>query len=235
MAQKRGKKYRKALESVDVQKIHEPTEALNLVKQVAFATFDETVEVAFRLGLDPKRVEQQLRGSVVLPHGIGRKQSVVVIAKGDQAIAAKEAGADFVGDDDIIERIKQNWLDFDVMVATPDMMPKVGQLGRILGPRGLMPNPKTGTVTADVAKAVEEIKAGKIEYRVDRTGNIHVGMGKVSFSVEQLLDNLRTLAEELVKVKPSTCKGIYMRSVTVTSTMGPGVPVDPQTLYASTG
>ncbi|WP_149453512.1 50S ribosomal protein L1 [Pasteuria penetrans] len=227
---RRGKKYRNARAALKEYEgaVHTPMKALSLVKEVAHAQFDETVEAAFRLGVDPRQADQQVRGAVVLPHGTGRTQRVVVIASGDKAKEAQLAGADEVGDEDIIRRIQQGWLDFDVVIATPDMMPRVGQLGRILGPRGLMPNPKTGTVTPQVGRAIEEVKAGKIEYRVDRAGNVHAGVGKVSFDVDQLVDNLQTLAGALVKAKPAACKGIYMRGVTVASTMGPGVPVDLQ-------
>ncbi|MCL6637026.1 MAG: 50S ribosomal protein L1 [Alicyclobacillus sp.] len=203
-------------------------EAMELVKKTATAKFDETVEVAVRLGVDPKKQDQQVRGAVVLPHGTGKTPRVLVFAKGEKAREAQEAGADFVGDDDLIQKISQGWLDFDVAVATPDMMPAVGRLGRILGPRGLMPNPKTGTVTFDVARAVNEIKSGKVEYRLDKAGIIHCPIGKASFEKEQLVENFRTLMSALVKAKPAAAKGTYVRGVTVSSTMGPGIRVNPQ-------
>jgi len=216
-----------AAKKVDREKMYEPREALELVKSIAPAKFDETVEVAFRLGIDTKRADQQVRGAVVLPHGTGKTKRVLVFAKGEKAKEAEQAGADFVGDDDLINKVSQGWLDFDVVVSTPDMMGQVGKLGRILGPKGLMPNPKTGTVTFDVAKAVQEIKAGKVEYRSDKAGIVHVPIGKVSFDTDKLTENLKTLAEALIKAKPAAAKGTYMRSVTVSSTMGPGVRVNP--------
>jgi len=224
---KRGKRYLEAAKKVDREKMYEPREALELVKSIAPAKFDETVEVAFRLGIDTKRADQQVRGAVVLPHGTGKTKRVLVFAKGEKAKEAEQAGADFVGDDDLINKVSQGWLDFDVVVSTPDMMGQVGKLGRILGPKGLMPNPKTGTVTFDVAKAVQEIKAGKVEYRSDKAGIVHVPIGKVSFDTDKLTENLKTLAEALIKAKPAAAKGTYMRSVTVSSTMGPGVRVNP--------
>jgi large subunit ribosomal protein L1 len=195
------------------------------VKGAAFAKFDETVDVAMNLGVDPRHADQIVRGTVVLPHGVGKTVRVLVLAQGEKAKEAEAAGADLVGPE-YIQKIKDGWLDCDVIVATPDMMGQVGQLGRILGPRGLMPNPKSGTVTMDVAKAVKEIKAGKIEFRVDKTGNVHGPIGKISFSTEQLFDNLNAFVEAVVRAKPSAAKGTYLRSVTVSSTMGPGVPVD---------
>ncbi|MFO7288905.1 MAG: 50S ribosomal protein L1 [Bacillota bacterium] len=224
---KHGKRYLEAAKKVDREKMYEPREALELVKSIAPAKFDETVEVAFRLGIDTKRADQQVRGAVVLPHGTGKTKRVLVFAKGEKAKEAEQAGADFVGDDDLINKVSQGWLDFDVVVSTPDMMGQVGKLGRILGPKGLMPNPKTGTVTFDVAKAVQEIKAGKVEYRADKAGIVHVPIGKVSFDTDKLTENLKTLAEALIKAKPAAAKGTYMRSVTVSSTMGPGVRVNP--------
>lgn len=223
-----GKKYLEAAKKIDRQKLYEPREALELVKSISVAKFDETVEAAFRLGIDTKKADQQVRGAVVLPHGTGKTKRVLVFAKGEKAKEAEAAGADFVGDEELINKVAQGWLDFDVVVATPDMMGQVGRLGRILGPKGLMPNPKTGTVTFEVAKAVNDIKAGKIEYRADKAGNVHASIGKVSFPVEKLEENLRTLAEALVKAKPAAAKGVYMKSVTVSSTMGPGVPVNAQ-------
>ena len=221
-----GKKYQEALKKVDKNLSYDPIEALELVKSLAPAKFDETVEVAVRLGVDPKKADQQVRGAVVLPHGTGKTQKVLVFAKGEKVKEAENAGADYVGDEDYINKIQQGWFDFDVVVATPDMMGAVGKLGRVLGPKGLMPNPKTGTVTFDVAKAVNEIKAGKIEYRVDKAGNIHAPIGKVSFDAQKLSENLQTLVDTLVKVKPAAAKGQYVRNVSVSSTMGPGVKVN---------
>jgi large subunit ribosomal protein L1 len=227
---KRGKKYLEALKLVDRFKAYPITEAIELVKKTNIAKFDATVEVAFRLGVDPKKADQQIRGAVVLPHGTGKVQRVLVFAKGEKAKEAEAAGADYVGDTEYINKIQQGWFDFDVVVATPDMMGEVGKLGRILGPKGLMPNPKTGTVTFDVAKAVQEIKAGKVEYRVDRAGNIHVPIGKVSFDNEKLAENFATIYEAILKAKPAAAKGTYVKNVTVTSTMGPGIKVDPSTV-----
>ena len=223
---KHGKKYKQALEQVDRDKAYGPTEALDLVKKIAPANFDETVEAAIRLNVDPKRSDQQVRGAVVLPHGTGKTKRVLVFAKGEKAKEAEAAGADYVGDEDLIEKVSQGWLDFDVVVATPDMMGQVGKLGRILGPKGLMPNPKTGTVTFEVEKAVSESKAGKIEYRVDKAGNVHAPIGKVSFETRQLAENLETLIETLIKAKPPAAKGQYIRNVSVSSSMGPGIRVD---------
>lgn len=220
---KRGKKYLEALKLVDRTKHYEPQEAIELVKKTARANFDETVEAAFRLGVDPKKADQQVRGAVVLPNGTGKVQRVLVFAKGDKAKEAEAAGADYVGDEEYINKIQQGWFDFDVIVATPDMMAQVGKIGRILGPKGLMPNPKTGTVTFEVEKAVKEIKAGKVEYRVDKEGNVHVPIGKVSFETEKLVENLKTVAEALIKAKPAAAKGTYMKGATVSSTMGPGI------------
>lgn len=225
MAQQ-SKKYKAAIDKVDREKAYAPNEAIDLVKQIAPAKFDETVEVAVRLGVDPKRADQQVRGAVVLPHGTGKTQRVLVFAKGEKAKEAEAAGADIVGDEDLIHKVSQGWLDFDVVIATPDMMGQVGQLGRILGPKGLMPNPKTGTVTFEVEKAVGDVKAGKIEYRVDKAGNIHAPIGKVSFDTDQLVENLETLMDTLIKAKPAAAKGQYVRKVTVSSTMGPGVRVN---------
>ncbi|ADU28395.1 50S ribosomal protein L1 [Evansella cellulosilytica] len=223
---KKGKKYEDAIKLVDRERVYEIQEAVELVKKTATAKFDETVELAARLGVDPKKADQQIRGAVVLPNGTGKTQRVLVFAKGDKAKEAEAAGADFVGEDDLINKVNQGWFDFDVVVATPDMMAQVGKLGRVLGPKGLMPNPKTGTVTFDVTKAVNEIKAGKVEYRVDKTGNIHVPIGKVSFSDEKLAENLTTIIETLLKAKPASSKGTYMRNVAIASTMGPGVKVN---------
>lgn len=221
-----SKRYGEVLTKVDKQKVYDPREAFELVKELATAKFDETVEVAVRLGVDPKKQDQQIRGAVVLPHGTGKVARVLVFAKGEKAKEAEAAGADIVGDDDLVQRIAGGWLDFDVAVATPDMMGAVGRLGRILGPKGLMPNPKTGTVTFDLTRAVDEIKKGKIEYRLDRDGNIHVPLGKVSFEVESLLGNFHTLIDALQKAKPAAAKGQYFRNVAVSSTMGPGVRVN---------
>ncbi|ASJ56760.1 50S ribosomal protein L1 [Brevibacillus formosus] len=222
---KKGKKYQEAVKLVDKNKVYEVAEGVELVKKAATAKFDETVEAAFRLGVDPKRADQQIRGAVVLPHGTGKVQRVLVFAKGEKAKDAEAAGADFVGDADMIAKIQGGWFDFDVVVATPDMMGEVGKLGRVLGPKGLMPNPKTGTVTFDVTKAVNEIKAGKIEYRVDKAGNIHAPIGKASFDADKLVENLAALTEALNRAKPAAAKGVYMRNVTLSSTMGPGVRV----------
>ncbi|WP_078415000.1 50S ribosomal protein L1 [Priestia abyssalis] len=229
---KRGKKYVEAAKLVDRTQAYAVAEAIELVKKTNNAKFDATVEVAFRLGVDPKKADQQIRGAVVLPHGTGKVQRVLVFAKGEKAKEAEAAGADYVGDADYINKIQQGWFEFDVIVATPDMMGEVGKLGRVLGPKGLMPNPKTGTVTFDVTKAVNEIKAGKVEYRVDKAGNIHVPIGKVSFDNEKLIENFATIHETMLKVKPSAAKGTYMKNVSVTSTMGPGIKVDPATFAA---
>lgn len=228
-----SKRLAQALQAVEQTKQYEANEAFELIKQIAFAKFDETVEVAARLGVDSKKQDQQVRGAVVLPHGTGKTARVLVFAKGDKAKEAEAAGADFVGDDDLIQRINQGWFDFDVVVATPDMMGSVGRLGRVLGPKGLMPNPKTGTVTFDVARAISEIKAGKIEYRLDKAGIIHAPVGKVSFDTEQLVGNFRALIEALQKAKPASAKGQYFKSVTISSTMGPGVRVNVQRLASS--
>ncbi|MGM7683953.1 50S ribosomal protein L1 [Cytobacillus sp. Hm23] len=227
---KRGKKYVEAAKLVDRTKAYPVGEAIELVKKTNTTKFDATVEVAFRLGVDPKKADQQIRGAVVLPHGTGKVQRVLVFAKGEKAKEAEAAGADFVGDSDYINKINQGWFDFDVIVATPDMMGEVGKLGRVLGPKGLMPNPKTGTVTFDVAKAINEIKAGKVEYRVDKQGNIHVPIGKVSFEEGKLEENFTTIYDTMVKVKPAAAKGTYMKNVSVTSTMGPGIKIDPSTV-----
>ena len=222
---KHGKKFRDAQARVPEGSSFQPTEAVGLVKELSYAKFDETVEVAVRLGVDPRHADQIVRGAVVLPHGTGKTARVLVIAQGDKAREAEEAGADFVGTD-FVQKIKDGWLDFDVAIATPDMMGQVGQLGRILGPRGLMPTPKAGTVTMDVSKAVREIKAGKIEFRVDRTGNVHGPIGKLSFEPAKLEENLNAFMDTVIRAKPAAAKGQYVRSVTLSSTMGPGVPVD---------
>ena len=220
-----GKKYREAVATVDRMRAYEPLEALGTVKSASFAKFDETVEVSVHLGVDPRHADQIVRGTVVLPHGTGKTVRVLVIAQGDKAKEAEGAGADFVGPE-FVDKIKEGWLECDVVVATPDMMANVGQLGRILGPRGLMPNPKSGTVTMDVGRAVSDVKGGKIEFRVDKTGNLHAPVGKVSFTPEQLQDNLKAFMESVVRAKPAAAKGTYVRSVTVSSTMGPSVRVD---------
>jgi large subunit ribosomal protein L1 len=220
-----GKKYKAAFATVDRMRAYGPREALDTVKTASFAKFDETVEVSVHLGVDPRHADQIVRGTVVLPHGTGKTVRVLVIAQGDMAKEAEAAGADFVGPE-YVDQIKGGWLECDVVIATPDMMAQVGQLGRILGPRGLMPNPKSGTVTMDVGRAVSEVKGGKIEYRVDKTGNLHAPVGKVSFTPEQLQDNLKAFMESVVRAKPAAAKGTYVRSVTVSSTMGPGVRVD---------
>ncbi len=223
---KLGKRFAAARTAVPAGAKFGPDEAVKLVKELAFAKFDETVEVATRLGVDPRRADQIVRGTVVLPHGTGKAVRVLVIAQGDKALEAESAGADFVGTE-YIDKIKEGWLDFDVCVATPDLMGKVGPLGRVLGPRGLMPTPKAGTVTLDVERAVKEIKAGKIEFRVDKTGNVHAPIGKVSFSEAQLSENLGSFMDQIVRAKPSGAKGTYVKTVTVSSTMGPGVSIDP--------
>ncbi|MCI8964704.1 MAG: 50S ribosomal protein L1 [Eubacterium sp.] len=224
---KRGKKYLEAAKLVDRTVQYEPGEAIDLVKKTAVAKFDETIEAHIRLGVDGRHADQQVRGAVVLPHGTGKKVRVLVFAKGDKLSEAEAAGADFVGGEELIPKIQNDgWLEFDVVVATPDMMGVVGRLGRVLGPKGLMPNPKAGTVTMDVTKAVNDIKAGKIEYRLDKANIIHVPVGKASFTAEQLNDNFNTLMDAIIKAKPSSAKGQYLRSVTVTSTMGPGVKVN---------
>ena len=221
-----GKKYVEALKLIEADKFYAPKEAVELVKKTATAKFDSTVEVAFRLGVNPKYPDQQVRGAMVLPHGTGKTKTVMVFAKGPKVAEAEAAGADFVGGEEYVAKIQGGWMDFDVCIATPDMMGLVGRLGKVLGPRGLMPNPKVGTVTMDVTRAVTESKAGKIEYRTDKAGNVQAPIGKVSFTEEQLLENYIALAETLVKVKPSGAKGQYMKTITMSTTMGPGVPVD---------
>ena len=224
-----GKKYQEAAKLIDKEAVYEPAQAIDLVKQTAKAKFDETVEVAVRLGVDPRKQDQAVRGVVVLPHGTGKTKRVLVFAKGDKAREAEAAGADFVGDQDMINRIQQGWFDFDVCVATPDMMSEVGKLGRILGGKGLMPNPKAGTVTFDVTKAVQEIKAGKIEYRLDKAGQIHAPIGKASFDADKLVENLRALVDALNRAKPASAKGVYLKSIAVSSTMGPSARVNAAT------
>ncbi len=223
---KHGKKYVEATKKVEKAKLYTKEEAVKLVKETSTTKFDSSVEVAIRLNLDTKKADQQLRGAIVLPHGTGKTKRVLVIAKGEQAKKAVEAGADYVGDTDMLEKIeKENWFNFDVMIATPDMMPLLGKLGRVLGPKGLMPNPKTGTVTVDVAKAVSEVKAGRVEYRTDSFGNVHGIIGKVSFTEEQLVENLNAFVAAILKVKPATVKGDYIKNVSITSTMGPGIKI----------
>ena len=225
---KLGKKYKAAIEKYDRSNLYNASEALKIVTDVASAKFDETVEAHIRLGVDSRHADQQVRGAVVLPHGTGKTKRVLVFAKGDKATEAQQAGAEFVGAEDMAEKIqKENWFDFDVIVATPDMMGVIGRLGRVLGPKGLMPNPKSGTVTQDVTKAIEEIKAGKVEYRLDKTNIIHVPVGKVSFGAEKLSENFFALIDAIIKAKPAAAKGQYLKSVSVTSTMGPGVKINP--------
>ncbi len=228
-----GKRFRAAAEKRNPETRYQPRQAIDIVKSVAFAKFDETVEVAVRLGVDPKHADQAVRGTVVLPAGTGKSVRVLVIAAGDKAREAEAAGADYVGTE-YIAKIKENWLDFDVMIATPDQMGQLGQLGRILGPRGLMPNPKAGTVTFDITRAVRETKAGKIEYRVDKAGNVHAAIGKVSFSPEALESNFTAFMDQIVRSKPTTSKGVYIRNVAISSSMGPGVNID-ITAYRSAG
>lgn len=224
---KRGKKYQESLKLVDRTKQYDLGEAIELVQKTAVANFDETIELAVRLGVDPRHADQQVRGTVVLPHGTGRTERILVFAKGDKLKEAQEAGADYAGGEELVQKIQQeNWFDFDVVVATPDMMGVVGRIGRVLGPKGLMPNPKAGTVTFDVAQAVEEIKAGKVEYRVDKAAIINVPIGKKSFGTEKLTENLKTLMSAIIKSKPAAAKGRYLRSVTVASTMGPGIRIN---------
>ena len=223
---KRSKAYRAAAERITPGKVYAPLQAVRLAKENASAKYDETVEVAFRLGVDPRKADQMVRGTVNLPHGTGKTARVLVIAGGDKAEAAREAGEDFVGSDDMIEKITGGWLDFDAVVATPDMMGKVGRLGKILGPRGLMPNPKTGTVTMDPAKAVNDIKGGKITFRVDKHANLHFIIGKASFSDQALIENYAAALEEILRLKPAASKGRYLTKATLTTTMGPGIPLD---------
>lgn len=220
-----GKKYREAAKLVD-KPAYTVAEAMPVIKKAAFAKFDETVEVAMRLGVDPKHADQMVRGTVVLPHGLGKSKRVIVIASGDKVREARDAGADEVGGEDLVQKIQGGWMEFDAVVATPDMMKSVGKLGKILGPRGLMPNPKTGTVTMDVARAVREVKAGKVEFRVDKTGIIHCPVGKISFEAAKLAENAQALIASVLKAKPASAKGRYVRSIVVSSTMGPGVSID---------
>ncbi len=223
---KRGKKYLESLKQYDRNKRYPLEEAISLVKKIGYCKFDETVDIAVRLGVDPKHADQMVRGAVVLPHGTGKSATVLVLTKGEKEKEAQEAGADYVGLDEYVEKIKEGWFEFDKVVATPDVMNVVGKLGKILGPRGLMPNPKVGTVTFDIAKAVKEIKAGKVEFRVDKAGNIHAAVGKKSFDNNKLLENIKTLISELIRLKPASSKGAYIRGVALSTTMSPGVKVD---------
>lgn len=230
---KHGKNYREARERVDREKLHPLSEAVGLVKEISTAKFDETVEISAKLGVDPRHAEQMVRGSVVLPNGIGKEERVVAFAKGEKVAEAKEAGAEYVGADDLAEKIQGGWMEFDRVVATPDVMSVVGKLGRLLGPRGMMPNPKSGTVSFDVGRMVREIKAGKVEYRVDKAGIIHAPVGKVSFEGEALSENISAVVDALVRAKPAASKGVYFKRLTISSTMGPGVRVDHQSLLAA--
>jgi len=223
---KKGKKYAEAQSKVDRLKKYPLQEAVDLVKSISFEKFDATVELAFNLSLDPRKAEQNLRGALVLPHGTGKTKRVLVFARGEKAKEAEEAGADFVGEDDMIEKIKGGWFEFDVVIATPDMMASLGKIGRLLGPKGLMPNPKTGTVTMDIAKTVSESKGGKITYRVDKFGNVQVVVGKVSFDSQSLVDNIKTVVDTVKKIRPATVKGIYIKGIAISSSMGPGVKVE---------
>lgn len=228
---KKSKRYNEAVAKVERSKLYDLAEAVTLLKEVSNAKFDETVEVAFKLGVDPRHADQQIRAAMVLPHGTGRTQKVLVVTQGAKVAEATDAGADFVGGKELLEKIqKENWFEFDVIVATPDMMAELGKLGRVLGPKGLMPNPKTGTVTMDVKKAVEEIKAGKVEYRVDKEGNVHVGIAKASFTNVQIEENFKAIFEAILKAKPAAAKGTYMKNVVLTSTMGPGIKINTETV-----
>jgi large subunit ribosomal protein L1 len=231
---KRSKAYRAAAEKIDADNLYSPLEAVRLAKETSTTKYDATVEVAFVLGVDPRKADQMVRGTVNLPHGTGKTARVLVFATGDRAEQAKAAGADYVGSDDLLEKIQGGWLDFDSVVATPDLMGKVGRLGKVLGPRGLMPNPKTGTVTMDVAKAVSDIKGGKIEFRTDKHANLHFIVGKTSFSEQQLVENYAAALEEVLRLKPSAAKGRFLKKATVSTTMGPGIPVDPNRTRAVT-
>jgi large subunit ribosomal protein L1 len=222
-----GKRYEAARKLIEESREYPPTEAIGLIKRLPEAKFDETVEVAFRLGVDPRKADQIVRGTVSLPHGTGRTVRVAVFAQGPKATEAREAGADVVGAEELVDQVMKGTIDFDAAIATPDMMSSVGKAGRVLGPRGLMPNPKTGTVTTDIAKAVAEIKGGRIEYKTDRTGNVHMVIGKKSFGERQLLDNYLTAVDEILRAKPSAAKGKYVKSLTISTTMGPGIPIDP--------
>ena len=228
---KKGKKYLEALNKVDKSKLYTLDEAVKLVKETSVSKFDSSVEIAVRLNLDTRKSDQQLRGAIVLPSGTGKEKKVLVIAKGDNAKLAREAGADFVGDTDMLEKIeKENWLDFDVMIATPDVMPLLGKLGKVLGPKGLMPNPKTGTVTTDVKKAVNDVKKGRVEYKTDSYGNVHALVGKVSFTEDQLKENIKAFMNIIIKSKPSVVKGVYVKNISLSTTMGPGIKLDVNSL-----
>lgn len=227
---KRSKRYQDAVEKIDSHKEYNLVEAVELIKELEFSNIDATVDLAYHMDLDVRQADEQLRGSMVLPHGTGRTQTVAVFAKGDKATEAEEAGADFVGSDELIEKVQGGWLDFDVAVATPDMMADVGRLGQILGPKGLMPNPKTGTVTMDVKEAVSDIKAGQVAYRTDRAANVQVPVGKASFSTEELVENLRAFHREMLRVKPAAAKGDYMRTIAISTTFGPSVKIDESTI-----
>jgi large subunit ribosomal protein L1 len=227
---KPGRKRKDAITKVDRQKLYTVAEASELLKTASFAKFDETVDLAVRLGVNPRHADQMVRGAIVLPHGIGKSKRVLVFAKGDKAAEAEAAGADVVGSEDLVKRVQEGFMDFDTVVATPDMMGQVGRLGRVLGPRGLMPNPKVGTVTMDVSKAVKEAKAGKIEFRVEKAGIVHAPVGKKSFEALKLADNVRSLVGALIKAKPSTAKGTYLKSITISTTMGAGIKVDPTSI-----
>jgi large subunit ribosomal protein L1 len=227
---KPGRKRKDAVSKVDRQKLYTVAEASELLKSASFAKFDETVDLAVRLGVNPRHADQMVRGAIVLPHGIGKSKRVLVFAKGDKAAEAEAAGADVVGSEDLVKKVQEGFMDFDTVVATPDMMGQVGRLGRVLGPRGLMPNPKVGTVTMDVSKAVKEAKAGKIEFRVEKAGIVHAPVGKKSFDAPKLADNVRSLVGALIKAKPSTAKGTYLKSITISTTMGAGIKVDPTSI-----
>ncbi len=223
---KKGKKYTEAQEKIDASKAYKLDEALDLLKEVSFEKFDASVEFALRLNVDPRKADQNIRGATVLPNGTGKTKRVLVFAKGEQAKAAEEAGADYVGEQDLVDKVLQGWTDFDTVVATPDMMAQVGKLGRTLGPKGLMPNPKTGTVTPDVKKAVEEVKAGKVQYRLDKVGNLHVIVGKVSFDKEKLAENIRSFYTTIQSLRPSTVKGVFVKNASIATTMSPGIKID---------
>lgn len=222
-----GKKYKEARSKIDREKRYEMEEALDLLPQVSYAKFDETVEVAFRLGVDPRHADQMVRGSVALPNGLGKTVKIVVFAKGEKEKEAQEAGADFVGSEDLIDKIQKGWTDFDKAIATPDMMGAVSKLGKILGPRGLMPNPKVGTVTFDIARTVQEMKAGRVEFRVDKAGNLHIPVGKVSFGKQKIIENINSLVEAIIRLKPASSKGTYVKGIAISTTMSPGIKVDP--------
>jgi len=229
-----GKKYTESIKKVNREKRYTIEEAVDLLSQISYAKFDETVELALRLGVDPRHSEQMVRGSVALPHGLGKKVRVLVFAKGQKEKEAQEAGADYVGAEDLIEKIQKGWMEFDKAIATPDMMGMVSKLGKILGPRGLMPNPKVGTVTFDIAKTVKEMKAGRVEFRVDKAGNLHVPVGKISFGKEKLLDNIHTLLESILRLKPPSSKGTYIKGVAIATTMSPGIKIDPSDVRSLT-